>query len=94
MVKTTVPVIRGGASLNEGFIQFENACFMAQWQHICCRRYKEYATIGGMRIIQIAVGPNQVPLTGYLQDITNDGGDSTTSGRRVSFAPEERTDSL
>ncbi|MGE4585011.1 MAG: alpha/beta hydrolase [Sphaerochaeta sp.] len=27
-----------------------------------------------MRIIQIAVGPNQVPLTGYLQDITNDGG--------------------
>lgn len=74
MVKTTVPVIRGGASLNEGFIQFENACFMAQWQHNCCRRYKEYATIGGMRIIQIAVGPNQVPLTGYLQDITNDGG--------------------
>lgn len=27
-----------------------------------------------MRIIQIAVGPNQVPLTGYLQDITQDGG--------------------
>lgn len=27
-----------------------------------------------MRIIQTAVGPNQVPLTGYLQDITNDGG--------------------
>lgn len=27
-----------------------------------------------MRIIQIAVGPKQVPLTGYLQDITSDGG--------------------
>ena len=27
-----------------------------------------------MKIIQIAVGPNQVPLTGYLQDITGDGG--------------------
>ncbi len=27
-----------------------------------------------MRIIQIAVGPNQVPLTGYLQDFTSDGG--------------------
>lgn len=27
-----------------------------------------------MRIIQIAVGPNKVPLTGYLQDITSDGG--------------------
>ncbi|MGH0053694.1 MAG: alpha/beta hydrolase [Sphaerochaetaceae bacterium] len=27
-----------------------------------------------MRIIQIAVGPNQVPLTGYLQDSTGDGG--------------------
>ncbi len=27
-----------------------------------------------MRIIQTAVGPNQVPLTGYLQEITNDGG--------------------
>jgi acetyl esterase/lipase len=33
-----------------------------------------YATIAPMRIIQIAVGPNQVPLTGYLQDITSDGG--------------------
>lgn len=27
-----------------------------------------------MRIIQTAVGPNQVPLTGYLQDTTSDGG--------------------
>lgn len=27
-----------------------------------------------MRIIQIAVGKNQVPLTGYLQDFTQDGG--------------------
>lgn len=27
-----------------------------------------------MRIIQIAVGPKGVPLTGYIQDITNDGG--------------------
>lgn len=27
-----------------------------------------------MRIIQTAVGPNEVPLTGYLQDITADGG--------------------
>ncbi len=30
--------------------------------------------MAGMKIIQIAVGPNQVPLTGYLQDVTNDGG--------------------
>jgi acetyl esterase/lipase len=27
-----------------------------------------------MRIIQTSVGPNQVPLTGYLQDVTGDGG--------------------
>ena len=27
-----------------------------------------------MRIIQTAVGPNGVPLTGYLQDVTGDGG--------------------
>ncbi|HPB41777.1 MAG TPA: alpha/beta hydrolase, partial [Sphaerochaeta sp.] len=27
-----------------------------------------------MRIIQTAVGPKRVPLTGYLQDMTMDGG--------------------
>ncbi|NMA22430.1 MAG: alpha/beta hydrolase [Spirochaetales bacterium] len=27
-----------------------------------------------MRIIQTRVGPNEVPLTGYLQDVTSDGG--------------------
>lgn len=33
-----------------------------------------YGSICGMRIIQTAVGKNQVPLTGYLQDFTQDGG--------------------
>lgn len=52
---------------------------VASWAHSCNEYlvgHKEWNLWyhRPMRIIQTAVGPNQVPLTGYLQEMTNDGG--------------------